>query len=76
MHDLDCFRTELHAMTVTEKRLRGLEHRVDELEETLEIVSDKKLVRSIERGLKDLKEGRYVRYKDVKSLFRDLERSH
>jgi hypothetical protein len=54
-----------------------LEHRVDELEETLDIMSDKRLVRSIERGLKDLKEGRYVRYKDVKSMFSDLEeRSH
>ena len=64
-------------MTATETRLRGLEHRVDELEETLEIMSDKKLVKSIERGLKDLKEGKHVRYKDVKSLFADLEeRSH
>ena len=60
-------------MAATEQRLRKLEHRVDELEETLEIMSDKKLVRSIERGLKDLKEGRYVKYKDARSLFRDLE---
>ncbi len=60
-------------MTATDQRLRKLEHRVNELEETLEIMSDRKLVRSIERGLKDLKEGKYVRYKDVKSLFSDLE---
>lgn len=60
-------------MTVTEQRLRKLEHRVDELEETIEIVSDKKLVMSIERGLKDLKEGKYARYKDVDSMFADLE---
>lgn len=60
-------------MAATEQRLRKLEHRVDELEETLEKMRDKKLVRSIERGLKDLKEGRYVKYKDVRSLFRDLE---
>lgn len=64
-------------MTATEQRLRKLEHRVDELEETLDIMSDRKLVRSIERGLKDLKKGRYVRYKDVKSMFSDLEeKSH
>jgi len=64
-------------MTATETRLRRLGHRVNGLEETLEIMSDKKLVKSIERGLKDLKEGKHVRYKDVKSLFADLEeRSH
>ncbi len=60
-------------MTATEQRLRKLEHRVDELEETLEIMSDKNLIRSIDRGLKDLKKGRFVKYKDVKSMFRDLE---
>jgi hypothetical protein len=46
---------------------------VDELEKTLDIISDKKLVKSIEQGLKDLREGRYARLKDVKSLFSDLD---
>jgi hypothetical protein len=52
-----------------------LEDRVDELEETLEIMGDKKLLGSIERGLKNLKEGRYKRYKDVNTMFSDLKRS-
>ncbi|MFI5419999.1 MAG: hypothetical protein ACHQ1H_03440 [Nitrososphaerales archaeon] len=59
-------------MSQTEQRLRKLEHRVDELEETLEIMSDKKLVRSIARGLKDLNEGKYKKYRDAKSLFSDI----
>jgi len=52
--------------------LRKLERRVDDLEESLEILGDRKLVRSIERGLKDLKNGRYKKYQDVKSLFSNL----
>lgn len=67
--------SSLTKLTAAEQRLRKLENRVDELQETLEIMSDKKLLRSIERGLKDLKQGRYNRYKDVKTMFSDLERN-
>lgn len=45
---------------------------MDELEETMEIMSDKKLLKSIQRGINDLKEGRYVTYTDVDSMFREL----
>lgn len=61
---------------MTEERLGKLERRVEELEETLEVVSDRKLLRSIQGGLRDLKEGRYARFKDVDSLFADIEHTH
>jgi hypothetical protein len=59
-------------MSQTEHRLRKLEIRVDELEESIEVLRDKKLVRSVERGLKDLREGKFKKYEDAKSLFSDI----
>lgn len=41
----------------------------------MEILGDKKLLRSIERGLKDLREGRYKKYTNVDALFKDIKRS-
>ncbi len=38
---------------------------VEELVETLEILSDEKLMRSIDRSLKDLKEGKVLSYKEM-----------
>lgn len=38
---------------------------VEELKETLEILSDEKLVKSIDQSLKDLKEGKVLSYKEV-----------
>jgi hypothetical protein len=38
---------------------------VEELMETLEILSDEKLMKSIAASLKDLKEGRVVGYKEL-----------
>ena len=63
------------ALTVSEQRMRRLENRVEELEETIEIMSDKKLLRSIERGLADLRHGKYKRYEGTESLFADIESS-
>ena len=52
-----------------------VERRLEELEETIEILGDEKLLLSIERGLKDLRAGHYKRYADVNALFRDIESS-
>ena len=38
----------------------------------MEVMSDKKIVRRIQRGLRDVREGKYREYKDVESLFADL----
>ncbi len=62
-------------MVARKDRVSLVERRLEELEETMEILGDEKLLLSIERGLKDLREGRYKRYADVDALFRDIERS-
>lgn len=67
-----CRRFCFKELTTTEQHFRKLENRMEELEETVEIMSDKELLRGIERGLKDLKEGRYKKCKDVKAMFSDL----
>jgi hypothetical protein len=63
----------VNQLSQTEQRLKKLERRVDELEESLEIMGDDKLVRSIARGLKDLKEGKYKKYENARSLFSDVD---
>ncbi len=62
-------------MVARKDRVSLVERRLEEIEETMEILGDEKLLLSIERGLKDLREGRYKRYADVDALFRDIERS-
>ena len=57
-------------MTTLESKVVSIERRLEELEETIEVLGDKKTTRSIARGLKDLKEGRFHRYKDVESLIK------
>lgn len=60
-------------MTTLESKVVSIERRLEELEETVEVLGDKKTTRSIERGLKDLQEGRFHRYKDVKELFKGIK---
>lgn len=38
---------------------------VEELAETLEVLSDEKLMKSIDRSLKDVKEGKVLYYKEM-----------
>jgi hypothetical protein len=59
-------------MTTLESKVVSIERRLEELEETIEILGDKKVTRSIARGLKDLKEGRFRTYKDVDSLLKGI----
>lgn len=61
-------------MAKLENKIVSIEKRLDELEETLEILGDRKTTRSIERGLKDLREGRFRRYESVEALFEEIKR--
>ena len=60
-------------MTTLESKVVSIEKRLGELEETMEILGEKKTTRSIARGLKDLKEGRFRTYKDVDSLIKGIK---
>lgn len=59
-------------MTTLESKVVSIERRLEELEETMEILGDKKTTRSIAKGLKDLKEGRFRTYKDADSLIKGI----
>lgn len=57
-------------MSSVRQRIHTLEKKVEEFRETLEILSDKKTLRSIDRGLRDLRLGKYRTCKN----FDDYER--
>lgn len=38
----------------------------DSMKETIEIMSDKKLMKSIAQGIHDIKKGRYITFEDFK----------
>jgi len=59
-------------MTTLEMKVVSLEKRLAELEETMDILGDKKTVRSIERGLRDLRLGRFRRYENVDELLKGI----
>ena len=61
-------------MAKLENKIVSIEKRLDDLEETMEIMGDKRTIRSIERGLKDLREGRFRRYESVDGLFREIKK--
>ena len=61
-------------MAKLENKILLIEKRLDDLEETMEIMADKKTVRSIERGLKDLREGRIHRYESVEAFFEEFNK--
>jgi Tfp pilus assembly ATPase PilU len=52
-------------LKVIAEELPKLRTRVEELTETMEILSDEKLMKSIDRSLKDLKENKVLSYKEV-----------
>ena len=57
-------------MTTLATKVVSIERRLEELEETVDILGDKKTVRSIERGLRDLQQGRFHRYENVNELLK------
>ncbi len=60
-------------MTITERQLRKIEGRLTSLEETVEVLADKKLLRSIKEALDEIKEGKYSEYEDVAEFRRDFD---
>jgi hypothetical protein len=60
-------------MTTLETKVVSIEKRLEELEETMDILSDKKTTRSIERGLRDLQHGRFRRYENVNELLKGIK---
>ncbi|MFY3741417.1 MAG: hypothetical protein HMLIMOIP_001873 [Candidatus Nitrosomirales archaeon] len=52
--------------------MKKLKSKVDELEETVKILSDKPLLKSIAQGLDDLKKGRYKIYRSVQEMKQDV----
>ncbi len=60
-------------MTTLETKVVSIEKRLEELEETMEILGDKETTRSIARGIKDLREGRFRRYKNVDELLKGIK---
>ncbi len=49
-------------------KLSEIESRVESLEETIDLVANKKVLLSIKRALDDLKRGRYKDYDSVRQL--------
>ncbi len=60
-------------MTTLETKVVSIEKRLEELEETMDILGDKKTTRSIERGLRDLQKGRFRRYESVSELLKGIK---
>lgn len=52
-------------LKVIAEELPKLRIAVEELKETLEILSDEKLMRSIDKSLKDVKENKVISYKEM-----------
>lgn len=55
-----------------EERFAKLEKKVEELEETVEILGDPKTMKDIKVALADLKAGRVKIYKDIDSYINEL----
>jgi len=60
-------------MTSLETKVVSIEKRLEELEETMDILGDKETVRSIERGLRDLQKGRFHKYENVDELLKGIK---
>lgn len=60
-------------MTSSEAEMKQIQERLDGLEETMEILADKKILGSIKKGLSDIKQGRYKDYRNVKQFRAEFE---
>lgn len=63
----------MNMLTAADNRIRMIEERLDGLEETGEILADKKLLKEIKRSLDDIRKGRYKAYKDVNEYMAKFE---
>ena len=60
-------------MSNSQTSLRQIQQRLDGLEDTIEILADKKTLASIKRALSDIKQGRYKDYRNVKQFRAEYE---
>ena len=60
-------------MATLATKVVSIERRLEELEETMDILGDKRTVRSIERGLRDLQQGRFRRYENANELLKGIK---
>lgn len=56
----------LKSLVRMRKEINALREEIDSLIETFEILSDEELVESIERSIKEVKEGKVYNWKDFK----------
>ncbi len=55
-------------MSNSQAELKRIKKRLDDIEETMEILADKKTLAGIKKSLNDIKAGRYKDYRDVKQF--------
>ena len=55
-------------MEVSQSEFRRMEEKLESLEETLEVLADKKLLSSIRKSLDDIKQGKYQNYASAKGF--------
>ena len=60
-------------MSKPQAKLKKIEERLDGLEDTIEILADKKTLARIEKSLGDIKAGRYKDYSSVKQFRTEFE---
>jgi hypothetical protein len=58
---------------MSNSQLKQIQERLDGLEETMEILADKKILASIKKSLEDIKAGRFKDYRNVKQFKREFE---
>jgi len=62
-------------MVSSQSKIREMEDRLENLEETVNVLADRKLLLSIRKSLAEIKQGRYKDYRSVK-MFRESFESH
>ena len=60
-------------MGVSQAKFRKMEEKLESLEETVEVLADKKLLGSIKKSLNEVEHGRYMDFPSVKEFRAKLE---
>jgi soluble cytochrome b562 len=62
-------------MVSSQSKLREMEGRLESLEETVNVLADRKLLLSIRKSLAEIKQGKYKDYRSVRE-FREAFETH
>ncbi len=60
-------------MSDSTPELKRIRKRLDDIEETMEVLADKRTLAGIRKSLEDIKAGRYKDYRDVKQFRKEFE---